>query len=1060
MKRFLRNLLWGLVLVGSTAYAQTRTVTGTVVGKDDGLPLPGVSVVVKGSKTGTQTGPDGSYTIKVPQGGSLVFSFIGFTAQTHVPSGERLNVTLAGGASQLNEVVVIGYGSQVKRDNNGSISAVKGAEIAEAPVQNFQQALGGRASSVQVTVPSATLNQNPVIRIRGINSVALSSQPLYVIDGVPSFEGNQNGGTAGGGSPLGNLNPEDIESIDIAKDASAGAIYGSRAANGVIFVTTKKGKRGKAVVTIDSWIGQNKVYNLPQMLNAQQYTDIKNEALRNAGLYNANTTYFATQIGADGQPVNTNWFDYIYRTGTSYNTTASISGASESTNYYLSANWAKQDGILAKNSFEKKGILANIDHKANKYISIGGKIAYTNSQNKAATGSGAQDDGFSITGLGRIGLVSPPNVSPYNNDGSYNLSSNTLGIQANKGVAFSYYNIMPILDLNRSNNELNQISSNVYFQVKPLSWLTLKTTYGIDYLLRDVDIYQNPIQGDGVSGGGSVTDTYANQKRWVWDNTLQIDKSFGKHTINAVFGNEQDRRTVRGFGINRTAVSDAGFNTVQAGWANNASSGSLYQDFYLVSFFGRLNYDFDKKYYISGTLRRDDYSAFGPSNKKGYFPGGSVGYEITREKFWTEIGADKIFSSFKLRGSYGKVGNAQGFGAYDSYGLYANGLYNGSATLQFNQTGNPDLKWETIFKTDIGFNFGILGDKITGEVAYYKNNIKDLIFQVPTIPSAGLPTNPYVNIGSMYNKGLEITLNARGVNTKDFSWSPSFNISFNQNKLTSIVPGITKLTNSTSGTEVTNINEVGHSLGSLYIVRTAGVDPATGRRIFVNASGRQVLYYPTGAIPTGRNQWEYSDGTRAPAITQAADAVNYANTAPKVLGGFSNTFRYKGIDLNVLFTYQLGYSIYYGTRAGLHDQRFWNNSTDIISGRWTTPGQTGADFAKIVYNDNVSNGSSLPLDINVFSGNFVKLKSLNLGYTLPKDLVGKIGLSNLRFYASAFNLFTITKYPGPDPEISSNSGNGSGSTGASLATSNSTQGVDRNQPGLQRTFTLGFNVKF
>ncbi len=1064
MKKILLNFLWVLIIIGSNAYAQTRTVTGTVTGKDDGLPLPGVSVVVKGTKTGTQTGPDGSYNIRVAPGQSLVFTFVGFKQQTSIPNGDRLNIALVGSASELNEVVVIGYGSQVKRDNNGSISSVKGSDIATQPVQNFQQALGGRASSVQVTVAGSTLNSNPVIRIRGINSVALSSQPLYVIDGIPAFEGSQNGGTAGGGSPLGNINPDDIESIDVAKDASAGAIYGSRAANGVIFVTTKKGKKGKAVVSFDSWMGVNKVSNLPHMLNAAQYTAIKNEALVNAGLFNNDPTtpakneYFATQIGPDGKPVDTNWFDYIYQTGKSYNSSVSISGSTDATNYYLSANWSKQDGVLAKNSFEKKGILANIDHKANKYITIGGKISYTNSMNNAATGSGSQDDGFSITGLGRIGLVSPPNVSPYNNDGSYNLSSNTLGIQGNKGVSFSYYNILPILDMNRSNNELNQINSDIYFQVKPLPWLTLKTTYGIDYLLRSTDVFQNAIQGDGVSTTGSATDTYANQKRWVWDNTLQIDKSFGKHTFNAVFGNEQDRRTVRGFGINRTILSDGGFNVIQAGYASNNASGNAYQDFYLVSFFGRLNYDFDKKYYLSATVRRDDYSVFGANNKKGYFPGASLGYEITREKFWTSIGADKIFSSFKLRGSYGKVGNASNFGAYDSYGLYANNLYNGAATLQFNQTGNPNLKWESIFKTDVGFNFGILGDKITGEVAYYKNNIRDMIFQVPIIPSAGLPSQPLVNIGKMYNKGVEITLNARGVNTKDFSWSPSFNISFNQNKLTYIVPGITKLTGTSSGSEVTNINEVGHSIGSLYIVRTAGVDPATGRRVFVNAAGQKVLYYPSGAIPTGHSQWEFADGSRAPAITQAADAVNYANTAPKVLGGFSNSFRYKGIDLNVLFTYQLGYSIYYGTRAGLHDQRFWNNSTDILTGRWTTPGQTGADFAKVVYGDNVSNGSSLPLDINVFSGNFLKLKSANLGYTIPKDLISRIGLTNLHVYISAYNLFTITKYPGSDPEVSSNSGNASGT--ASVSTSNSTQGVDRNQPGLTRTFTAGFNVKF
>ncbi len=1047
MKKILQSFLWVLLFIGTQAYAQTRTVTGTVVGKGDGIPLPGVSVTVQGTRTGTQTGPDGTFSLKMEAGQSLVFTYIGFTSQTVKPTGDRITVQLDGSNSSLNEVVVVGYGTQLRREAPGNIASIKGGDIAQQPVQNFQQALGGRTAGLQVTVPSGLLNSTPVIRLRGVNSIALSSQPLFVIDGVPSFENNQNGGTAAAASPLGNINPEDIESIDVAKDAAAGAIYGSRAANGVIFVTTKKGKKGKPVVTLDNYIGFTKAYNLPTLLNASEFTAIKNEALVNANLYNASTTYFATQIGPDGQPVNTNWYDRIYRTGKTYNSTLSVSGGNDNTNYYTSANFTKQDGILIKNSFERKNILANVDHKINRYISIGSKLQYTNQINKAATGSGSQDDAFSITGLGRIGIVLSPNVSPYNNDGSYNLSGNTLGIQANRGVSFSYYNIQPIIDLNRSNNELNQISSTNYFQVKPVSWLTLKTNLGVDVLLRNTDSFQNPIQGDGVANNGVASATNSTQKRFVWTNTAQAYKTFGKHSLDLLLGNEQDRRTTRGYGIQRTGISDAGFNVIQAGYANNAPSGNAYSDFYLVSFFGRFNYDFDKKYAISATVRRDDYSVFGANNKAGYFPGFSASYDISREDFWKGMGATSVFSSFKLRGSYGKVGNASNFGAYDSYGLFANGLYNGAATLQFNQTGNADLRWEKIYKTDIGATFGFLDDKITAEVNYYKSDIKDLIFNVPTIPSAGLPSSPAVNIGSMYNRGLEVTLSARGIQTKDFSWTPSFNITFNQNKLTYIVPSVTKLTNSTSGTEVTNINEVGHSVGSLYIVRTAGIDPATGRRIFVNGAGRQVYYYPS-PVPSGRFQWEYADGTQAPAMSQAADAVNYRSTMPKGYGGFSNTFTYKGFDLNVLVTFQYGSSIYYGTRAGLHDQRFWNNENDILTGRWTTPGQTGAQFAKVVYNDNVSNGSSLPLDINVFSGDFIKIKSANLGYNFPKSVSSKLGLSNLRFYVNAYNLVTFTKYPGPDPEISSN------------GTANSTQGIDRNQPGLQRTLTAGFNVKF
>ncbi|MVN20219.1 SusC/RagA family TonB-linked outer membrane protein [Mucilaginibacter arboris] len=1042
MKQKLLKLFLILFALSSVAFAQRRTITGVVTGKQDGLPLPGVSVIVKGTKTGTQTGPDGSYSIKADPGQSLVFTFIGFNTQTVTPSSNRLDVTLSGQTSELNEVVVVGYGTQVRRDNIGSITPIKGRDLAEVPVQNFEQALGGRAAGAQVTIPNGLLNAPPVINIRGINSLSLSSQPLFVIDGVPSYTGDVSGASAAGNA-LGNINPDDIESIDIAKDGSATAIYGSRAANGVVFVTTKKGKKGKAVVTLDSWYGISKVQRLPKLLNAEQYVMMKNEALGNAG-YNLANTYFALETDANGKEINTNWNDYVYRTGKAYSNSVSVSGGSENTTYYLSANYSNQNGILAKNSFNRTGVTANLDHKVSNIISMGGKISYSDEQNLAATTSGSQNgEAFNIAGLGRIPLVSPPNVSPYNNDGSYNLNGNALGLGNDKGVSTSYYNIVPVLDMNRSNNEVNHVSSNFYFQLKPLSWITLKTTYGIDYLYSDNDIYQNPYQGDGYPNG-SATDSYTKYKRWVWDNTAQFDKGFGKNSFSLLLGNEQQRSTQRGFGLNRTVISDPAFNVIQAGWGTNNASGLSYGENYLVSFFGRLNYDFDKKYFLSGTIRQDEYSAFGANSKKGYFPGVGLGWEITRENFWHGIGADKVFSSFKIRASYAKVGNNT-LSDYQSFGLYNSGLYNGTASLAYNQTGNPQLGWETSKKTDIGFNFGVLNDRITGEVAYYKNNISDMLYGVNEAPSAGLPSNPVVNIASMYNRGLEITLNANAVQNKNFSWTPSFNISFNQNKLTSLSPGLTSLTSITAGSETVSISQVGSPIGDLYIVRTAGVDPATGRRIFINGAGQKV-YYQYYA-PTGAYNWTYADGTKAPAITQATDAVNYKKTSPTAYGGFSNTFRYKSFDLNILFTYSLGGYVYYGTGAGLHDQRFWNNTTDILN-RWTAPGQV-TNIPKVVYGDNVSNGSTLPLDINVYKGDFLKFKSGTFGYSLPKSLVNKVGISNLRVYLSAYNLFVITKYPGPDPEVSSNGTGG-----------NSSQGIDRNTAANQRTITAGLQVKF
>jgi TonB-linked SusC/RagA family outer membrane protein len=1002
--------------------------------------------MVQGTRSGTQTGPDGSYAIKANTGQKLVFSFIGFEQQTITPTGDKQNIVLVGSASALTEVVVTGYGAPTtKRDAVGSVASVKGKDFSETPVQNFQQALGGRAAGVQVTIPSGVVNAPPVFRIRGTNSINLSSQPLVVVDGVISITGDVSGANSTGNA-LGNINPEDVESVEILKDAAATAIYGSRGANGVLIVTTKRGKKGKPVITFDTWIGASSPIRLPKVLDAYQYTDIKNEALRNAGLYNTGapvagvpTRYYALTNDVNGNPINTNWNDYVYQTGVANSNTVSISGANDFTNYYLSANYSKQNGIIKTNTFERRSILANLDHKASKLVTVGAKISYSNEMNNSSASTGSvAGAAYGTEGLGRIVLVMPPNISPYNNDGSYNLSGSSIGTMNNVNIGVSYPNILPVLDLNRSNNELQHIASNVYFQLKPLPWITLKTIYGIDYIFAENESFSAAIQG----GTGGATSNYQKRKAYTWTNTAQFARTFlAKHNVSLLLGNEQVRNTRTGFGLSRTVLSDPAFNVIQAGFTTNATNGLAIGENYLVSFFGRLDYDFDKKYFISGTLRRDEYSAFGPNKKSGYFPGGGVKWEIAREKFWSAIKADKVFSSFQIRGSYGQVGNNNGLNDFAPNSFYGSGVFNVQPTLSPSQSGNAFLGWETSKKLDVGFNFGVMNDRLTGEIAYYKNDISGLIFNVPQAPSAGLASDPPLNIGSMYNRGLEVTLNAEAVRTKDFSYNPSFNISFNQNQVTALVPNVNRITNTTSDLETTSITEVGHSLSSLYIIRTNGVDPATGRRIFVDGKGRDV-YFDFYGSP----RYKYADGSTAPDISQSADAVNYKKTQPTGFGGLNNSFRYKNFDLSFLLTYQFGGYMYYGTGSGLLDQRFWNNTVDVLD-RWTTPGQI-TNIPRVKYNDNISNGSSFPLDIHVYKSDFIKLKSANLGYTLPKTVLSKLGVSSIRVYMSAYNLFVITGYPGPDPEVSSN------------GTGNLNQGIDRNTAVNQRTLTGGLSVKF
>jgi TonB-linked SusC/RagA family outer membrane protein len=1045
-----------LMLLTIQVWAQ-RTVTGKVT-DDKGNPLPNVSVQVKGTTSGTVTDANGVFSLAVPQRAqALVFSSIGMSTQEFPIQGSTsFNVRLSSSERNMQEVVVVGYGAtQRRRELTGSISTVKGSEVSEKPVQSFDQALAGRAAGVQVTIPTGVLNTPPVFRVRGTNSLSLSSYPLIIVDGVPSFTGDFSS-TNAASNALASINPNDIESIDIAKDAAATAIYGSRAANGVVFITTKKGRPGKPRVNYDVNVGWSNAYRLPNLLNAFQYTDFKNMAAANNGNVNttnaagAGYTHFALTNGPDGQPINTNWFDYVYRQGISQNHTLSVSGGNDNTTYYFSAGYTNQKGIIQKNDFLRSNMLFNIDSKVNNVLTVGGKISFSNEKNFAATTSGSlSGEGFNTGGLARLAIVNAPNVSPYKNDGSYNIGNTYIGSMNNSLAQVGFYNPVPILDMNRSNSEVNHIQSNAYIQLRPFSWLTLKSLYGIDYLLVDNDLFWSPIHGDGQSYGGYATNNFGKYKRWIWDNTAQLDYSFGgKHNLMVLVGNEQDRRTSSGYGLNRQTLSDPAYDVIQAGFTTSNAASLVLGENYLLSSFASLKYDFNKKYYLSGNIRQDEYSALG--QKKGVFYGASAGWEIAKENFWESAGIDKIFSTFKIRGSYGKVGNTAGIGDYVTFSSFSSGLYGGTATSYFSQAGNPDLKWETSKKTDIGFSFGILKDRITGEFAWYKNDISDLILNVPQSPSTGLPNAVPLNVGKMYNKGVELTLNATPVNRGAFTWNSNFNFSYNKNEVTALAPGLSEIITSTSSLESVNKTKVGYSAGYLWVIRTAGVDPATGRRIFINSQGKQVLYQ--FYAPAGQFNYSNPDGTKyvsptgGTSINQAADAVMYANAVPKYYGGWDNTFRYKGFDVDVLLTYQGGFYVYYGTNAGLHDQRFWNNANDILNA-WSKTGDN-ASWPKPVYGDNVSNGSAMPLDINVFKGDFIKLKNLSIGYTLPKSLLGRAKISNARFYVSGQNLAVMTKYPGPDPEVSSN---GNATQG---------QGIDRNTAANARTIIVGLNVSF
>ncbi|RZK61726.1 MAG: SusC/RagA family TonB-linked outer membrane protein, partial [Pedobacter sp.] len=435
MKKLLQSLFILLFIAGS-AMAQERTITGTVTGKEDGLPLPGVSVKIKGAAGGTTTAADGKYSIRITsQATALEFSYIGYGTQTKpIGSGNQISVSLSGDSKTLSDVVVTGYTTQAKRDVTGSIASISAEQLKNVPVQSFEQALAGKAAGVNIIQPNGVLNNPPVFRVRGINSISLSSYPLIIVDGVPVFTGDQSSNSAAGNA-LGDINPADIESIDVLKDAASSAIYGSRAANGVVVITTKKGKQGATKVNYEGWVGSSKAQNLNPLLNAAEYVLIKNEARTNIGLASA----FFLQTRSDGTQVETNWYDYAYRTATSQNHALNFSGANEKTSYFVSLGYSNQEGFIINNSFERKNGRVNIDHKLFKGVNVGANFAYSNTLNRAPNTGSLPGSAFNTGGLGRLAFVLPPNVSPYNEDGSFNVAGSAIGLGANL-IASNYPN--------------------------------------------------------------------------------------------------------------------------------------------------------------------------------------------------------------------------------------------------------------------------------------------------------------------------------------------------------------------------------------------------------------------------------------------------------------------------------------------------------------------------------------------------------------------------------------------------------------------------------------------
>lgn len=1036
-----------------------KTISGKVT-NEKGEPLEGVSVRVKGKNIATQSNVEGAYTIKnAPDQAVLVFTYIGYISnEVKLGSSDKLDIVLKQSNNNLDEVVVVGYGTSTRRLNVGSYSSVKGDAVANLPIQSFEAALNGKATGVNMIANSGVVNQAPVFRIRGVNSLSLSSYPLIVVDGVPVYVEDINVGGNASNNPLAFLNPNDIESIDIAKDAAATSIYGSRAANGVVFITTKSGKQGKAKVSLDVTFSSSEATRLAEVLNGDQYLEIKNEALVNANTFNATTNYYGNSIGPDGNIVRTNWYDYIFRKASGQSHSVSMSGANATTKYFFSVSYANQEGILRGNDYGRKSVTYNIDHKVNSWLSIGSKTNYTDNKTTAvlSTGNGVSSTASNSVAY-RLALVAAPIIGPYNKDGSYNVSGLNLALMDNQGhltsqTRMGYTNPVITLAYNDDNTANNFIQSNIYAQLKPTKWLTFKTLYGIDNISSRTSRYFDPRTNEGNTALGSATGISSKRESYTLTNTMTADKTFNNHAVNLLLGQEVQSKTGDQFGLIRSNQSDPFYSNIQGGFSTVGISNTSNQVFYKYfnSLFTRLQYNYKKKYFLTGSLRNDESSVLGKNNKSGLFYSYSGAWDLSNEEFFKSSKMANIFETFRLRASYGKVGNLTGIGDYASMTNYSANLYGGLPGLYFSTAGNQDLAWETSKKLDLGFNFSMLKGRLSGDISYYKNNIDGLIFGVPTPASAGLPgttqNSVLSNVGSMYNKGIEVSLNTLPVQTKNFTWSSNFNFSFNENMVTALSPDVPNILYGNIGgsTDLVSITLPGYSVGMIYAIRTAGVDPASGRRIFLDKSGKKVLYEQVPVY--GKNQWEYEDGTKAPAIATATDAVIYKNTTPKIYGGFSNKFTYKRISLDALFTYQFGGYMYYGTQGTLMDSRFANNSTMILR-RWKKPGDI-TDVPKVQDGDFTSWGYSLPLTANVYSSDYIRLKNLTISYIIPEKILKKAQISDMSIFISGQNLLLFTPYPGADPEVTSTDN------------TSATQGFDRNMMPNAKIYTIGLKVNF
>ncbi len=1038
IRKLLFNLFLMLFSVMSIVHAQERTITGRITSSDDGNALPGSSISVKGTTRGTTADASGNFSIAVSGKPTLVVSSIGF-ARLEVEVGNRsiITVQLQSTNSDLEEVIVTGYGGVLsKREVTGAVSKIKGAEIQNIPAQSIDRAMQGRIAGVQISSANGAPGGAMQVRVRGVGSITAGNEPLYIVDGVQL--NTQNTNTYASSNPLNFLNPNDVESIEVLKDAAAASIYGSQAANGVVIISTKKGKAGRTQVKFNYYQGVVEPIKYFDVLNSQQWVNVRTEAFANANPTQSRSWALQQVLGILRYPAATianlgegqlqsivdtlktyDWQRAAMRSGRVQNYEVSLSGGSDRNTFHWSSSYNTQDANVVGVYFKRFTSSLRLGQKLSE------KLNFEQSINLSTTTQGGQyasPNGGGFLGSAAFGgPVMVPTNAIYNADGTYANTPLTGG-----AVGVVSHNFILSADYAKITSVTNQLIGSAALTYKITPQLIFRPTVNLDYRIIKGDYYADPRIQDAYSVGGR--DSFQNEENinFLTNGALTYTHQFGEHAINALAGLEYRSDTRNGTSGSAYGFPTSDFHYISAA-ANYQSMSSTWTGYRRASAFGKLDYNYKSRYFLSLIGRYDGSSRFGANNLFGFFPSISGSWLVSDESF---LKGNPVLTELKVRASFGSTGNDQ-IGNFDSRGLYYAGYnYNGGSGVAATSLANPNLKWERNTEVAAGLEYSLFNNRIRGQFDVYDRTSNDLLLQRQVPNTSGYTTIAF-NAGQMKNRGFEAEISVDVLKTSALRWESSFNFSVIDNKVTKLYDGISPQANVDSlvlltapvqagNTTVTRNFIIGKPVYANYAAVYAGVNPATGRAMWYDQNGNITYTYQT-----------------------PRDSKYLGSDFANIYGGWRNQISYRGFDLTAFFQYEFGRRVNNSQGLTLIDDgtRNVNTLTDTYNNRWTTPGQI-TDVPRPYNGGAEILGSSYvsATSRSIEDASYIRLKQVQLAYTFPKALLNatKI-LQNVRIYAVATNLVTWTKWTGYDPEFLNF---GSGNTGAIPQSKTYTFGVE------------------